>query len=65
MLVDIHVLGSPGPIRLVVDKTDLVQDVIESALHVYDVQKRQPALGLSYQPFMLYCKAPEFEGELY
>ncbi|BBN05737.1 hypothetical protein MPTK1_3g15560 [Marchantia polymorpha subsp. ruderalis] len=61
MLVDIHVLGSPGPIRLVVDKTDLVQDVIESALHAYDVQKRQPALGLSYQPFMLYCKAPEFE----
>ncbi|KAG6541328.1 hypothetical protein Mapa_017270 [Marchantia paleacea] len=62
MLVDIHVLGSPGPIRLVVDKNEFVQHVIESALQTYDMQKRQPALGLSHQPFMLYCQAPEFEA---
>ncbi|KAL2634801.1 hypothetical protein R1flu_006280 [Riccia fluitans] len=62
ILVNVNMHQSPGPIRLVVDRKELVHHVIELALQAYDDQRRQPPLSLSHRRFILYCQSSEFEA---
>lgn len=64
ILVSVNVLGSPGPLRIVVDKNDSVQETVDFALRRYTAQKRLPALVEPTACFGLYCRNPDFEGIL-
>ncbi|PON73022.1 hypothetical protein PanWU01x14_061720 [Parasponia andersonii] len=55
MLICVTVLGSAGPIRLVVDEDELVASVICAALKSYARQGRLPVLGSDLSGFLLYC----------
>ncbi|KAJ9172990.1 hypothetical protein P3X46_016169 [Hevea brasiliensis] len=54
-LITINVLGSAGPIRLVVNEDDLVAGVIDTALKTYSREGRLPVLGSDIKNFLLYC----------
>lgn len=60
MLVTVTVLGSPGPLRFLVDKNDKVARVIEMALRVYARQGRLPALNT--KSVELYCHNGDFKA---
>ncbi|CAM6120516.1 unnamed protein product [Calypogeia fissa] len=62
ILVSVSVLGSPGPLLLVVDKNDSVKHTVDFALRRYAAQKRQPALADPASCFCLYCLNPDFEA---
>ncbi|CAI0450911.1 unnamed protein product [Linum tenue] len=53
-LVIVNVLGSTGPIRLVVKEDDAVAAVIESTLRAYAKEGRLPGLGSDVTKFVLY-----------
>ncbi|CAI0451500.1 unnamed protein product [Linum tenue] len=53
-LVIVNVLGSTGPIRLVVKEDDAVAAVIESTLRAYAKEGRLPGLGSDVTDFVLY-----------
>ncbi|MED6180397.1 hypothetical protein PIB30_009746 [Stylosanthes scabra] len=55
ILVTINILGSSGPIRLVVNETDLVSRVIETSLKSYAKEDRLPQLGFDATNFFLCC----------
>ncbi|POO03819.1 hypothetical protein TorRG33x02_001230 [Trema orientale] len=55
MLICVTVLGSAGPIRLVVDEDEPVVSVIGAALKSYARQGRLPVLGSDLSGFLLYC----------
>ncbi|KAK4753834.1 hypothetical protein SAY87_001938 [Trapa incisa] len=54
ILVSITVMGSAGPIRIVVDEADLVEAVIGTALKSYAREGRLPILGSNLDDFLLY-----------
>ncbi|XP_052176302.1 uncharacterized protein At4g22758-like isoform X2 [Diospyros lotus] len=55
LLISITVLGSAGPIRLVVQEDELVAGVIGTALKSYSREGRLPVLGSDLNDFDLYC----------
>ncbi|XP_057537130.1 uncharacterized protein LOC130814891 [Amaranthus tricolor] len=55
LLVIINVLGSVGPLRIVVNEDDLVERVIDSALKLYSKEHRLPILVSDPTKFLLYC----------
>ncbi|EFJ06549.1 hypothetical protein SELMODRAFT_448736 [Selaginella moellendorffii] len=60
MLVTVTVLGSPGPLRFLVDKADTVGRVVDTALRVYAREGRLPLL--SKQLVELYCDNGDFKA---
>ncbi|KAK9064594.1 hypothetical protein SSX86_015976 [Deinandra increscens subsp. villosa] len=54
ILIKIDVLGSSGPIRLVVHEDTIVAAVIETALKSYAHEGRFPVLGTDSNDFFLY-----------
>ncbi|KAL7000932.1 hypothetical protein U1Q18_002084 [Sarracenia purpurea var. burkii] len=55
LLISITVIGSPGPIRFVVNEGELVAAVIETTLKSYAREGRLPILGSDLNNFLLYC----------
>ncbi|KAE9601067.1 hypothetical protein Lal_00024100 [Lupinus albus] len=54
-LININVLGSVGPIRFVVNETELVTTVIDTTLKLYAREGRLPVLGNDINEFYLHC----------
>lgn len=61
-LITVNVLGSAGPLRFVVNETDLVAGVIDTALKSYAREGRLPVLGSDVNGFVLYCADAGFNG---
>ncbi|CAM8959050.1 unnamed protein product [Rhodiola kirilowii] len=59
ILISVKVVGSAGPIRLIVNEDDVVADVVEKALKIYACQGRLPVLGSNVKDFQLFCPAAE------
>ncbi|KAF4364259.1 hypothetical protein F8388_000211 [Cannabis sativa] len=60
MLISISFIGSPGPMKLLVDEDELVISVIRTALKYYAQQQRRPILGTNVHDFILYY--PNFDS---
>lgn len=58
-LITISVLGSAGPIRVVVTEGETVTAVIAAVLRSYAREGRLPALGSAASDFLLYCAGSE------
>jgi hypothetical protein len=54
MLISISVVGSAGPLRFLVNKNELVGEVIRTALKSYASEGRLPVLGFNHDEFLLY-----------
>ncbi|KAI4379078.1 hypothetical protein MLD38_005417 [Melastoma candidum] len=54
-LISVTVLGSAGPIRLVVKEEQHVGAVIDTVLKSYAREGRLPVLGSNLDEFLLYC----------
>ncbi|XP_059452376.1 uncharacterized protein At4g22758-like [Corylus avellana] len=61
-LITVNVLGSAGPLRFVVNESDLVAAVIDTALKSYAREGRLPVLGSDVNDFVLYCADAGFEA---
>ncbi|XP_062152901.1 uncharacterized protein At4g22758-like [Alnus glutinosa] len=61
-LITVNVLGSAGPLRFVVNETDLVAGVIDTALKSYAREGRLPVLGSDVNGFVLYCADAGFNA---
>ncbi|XP_031490912.1 uncharacterized protein At4g22758-like [Nymphaea colorata] len=55
LLVMIFVMGSAGPLKMVVKEEDKVGDVVAAALKLYAREGRLPALGCKASQFELHC----------
>eukprot|EP00246_Nothoceros_aenigmaticus_P017347 TRINITY_DN8427_c0_g1_i1.p1 TRINITY_DN8427_c0_g1~~TRINITY_DN8427_c0_g1_i1.p1 ORF type:complete len:225 (-),score=34.94 TRINITY_DN8427_c0_g1_i1:416-1090(-) len=62
LLVNVNVLGSPGPLRFLVDADESVHRVIEMALRAYAREDRLPILGTSSSQYELYCSCYDSEA---
>ncbi|CAH1413447.1 unnamed protein product [Lactuca virosa] len=54
LLITVNVLGSPGPLRLLVNQDDTVSTVIDLSLKLYARGGRLPVLGSDFKNFLLY-----------
>merc|ERR1712137_411597 len=61
-LITVNVLGSAGPMKLVVKEGDEVAGVIHAALCAYARQGRLPLLGSDADSFHLYCANTGFDA---
>lgn len=61
-LVTVTVVGSAGPIRVVVREGELVSNVIVMVLRSYHREGRRPILGFDINTFLLYCSNSRSEG---
>ncbi|KAL7606266.1 hypothetical protein Lser_V15G19858 [Lactuca serriola] len=55
LLITVNVVGSSGPLRLVVNEDDKVSTVMDSSLKLYARSGRLPILGSDFKDFMLYA----------
>lgn len=62
ILIKINVVGSAGPIRVVVDEEAAVAAVIETALKSYARESRLPVLGTKCTDFFLYTPIAGTQG---
>ncbi|KAI3813446.1 hypothetical protein L1987_18171 [Smallanthus sonchifolius] len=54
VLITVNVLGSPGPLRLLVNMDDTVSTVLDSSLKLYARGGRLPILGSDFKNFVLF-----------
>ncbi|KAL4568844.1 hypothetical protein LXL04_024461 [Taraxacum kok-saghyz] len=54
VLITVNVVGSPGPLRLLVNQDDTVSTVVDSLLKLYACGGRLPILGSDFNNFLLY-----------
>ncbi|KAJ9564280.1 hypothetical protein OSB04_000246 [Centaurea solstitialis] len=64
VLITVNVIGSPGPLRLLVNEDDTVSTVIESSLKLYARGGRLPVLGSDFKNFILYPSNARSDGTL-
>ncbi|CAI9259471.1 unnamed protein product [Lactuca saligna] len=62
LLITVNVLGSPGPLRLLVNQDDTVSTVIDSSLKLYARGGRLPVLGSDFKNFLLYTSNAPSDG---
>lgn len=62
LLITVNVLGSPGPLRLLVNQDDTVSTVIDSSLKLYARGGRLPVLGSDFKNFLLYTSNATSDG---
>ncbi|KVI02767.1 hypothetical protein Ccrd_018943 [Cynara cardunculus var. scolymus] len=62
VLITVNVIGSPGPLRLLVNEDDTVSTVIESSLKLYARGGRLPILGSDFKNFVLYVSNARSDG---
>lgn len=62
-LITVNVIGSCGPLRLIVSEKDRVSGVIDAALRLYAREGRLPALGSDINGFLLYPASAGFNGD--
>lgn len=62
-LITVSVIGSCGPIRLIVSEKDRVSGVIDAALRLYAREGRLPALGSDFNGFLLYPANAGLNGD--
>ncbi|XP_058754714.1 uncharacterized protein LOC131627871 [Vicia villosa] len=55
MLISINIVGSSGPLIIMVNEDDVVCDVIDKAFKLYARQERLPALKSNISDCVLYC----------
>lgn len=63
-LITVNVVGSPGPIKLVVNEDSLVVEVIDTVLKTYAREERLPILGSNPNNFLLYCANAGIDGTI-
>jgi len=61
-LITVTVVGSAGPIRVVVREGEVVSNVILMVLRSYEREGRRPILGFDNNVFLLYCSNSRSEG---
>lgn len=64
ILISINILGSSGPLLIVVKEDTVVSDVIETALKCYARHGRLPVLGSDATQFTLYCSNVVSQGKI-
>ncbi|CAK8538114.1 unnamed protein product [Lathyrus sativus] len=62
ILISINIVGSSGPLKIVVNKNDIVCDVIDKALKFYASQGRLPALKSDVSDYVLHCSNGVLDG---
>lgn len=63
ILISINIVGSSGPLTMVVNEDDAVCDVIEKSLKSYARQGRLPILGSDVTNFDIYCSNDVSDGK--
>jgi len=64
ILISINIVGSSGPLTIVVNEDDAVCDVIDKTLKSYARQGRLPILGSDATNFDIYCSNDVSDGKL-
>ncbi|PNX88956.1 hypothetical protein L195_g045071 [Trifolium pratense] len=64
ILISINIVGSSGPLTIVVKENDVVCDVIDKALKSYARQERLPILGSNVSDFAIYPSNDVSHGSL-
>ncbi|PIA26571.1 hypothetical protein AQUCO_09100033v1 [Aquilegia coerulea] len=63
ILITVNVLGSTGPLKLLVIEKEVVSKIIEIALRTYAREGRLPVLGSSdVNDFLLYSASPVYDA---
>ncbi|XP_058746503.1 uncharacterized protein LOC131619425 [Vicia villosa] len=64
ILISINIVGSSGPLTIVVNEDDVVCDVIDKALKFYTRQERLPALKSDASYYVLHCSNDDVSDAL-
>jgi len=65
ILISINIVGSSGPLTIVVNEDDVVCDVIDKSLKSYTRQGRLPILGSDATDFDIYCSNDVSDGKIF
>lgn len=62
LLITVNVIGSAGPLRLLVNEDDTVSTVIDASLKLYTRAGRLPLLGSDFKNFQLFSSDAPSDG---
>ncbi|KAL5102070.1 hypothetical protein RYX36_006397 [Vicia faba] len=65
ILISINIIGSSGPLTIVVNEVDAVCDVIDKVLKIYAHQERLPILKSDASECILHCPNDVFDGKIF
>lgn len=65
ILISINIVGSSGPLTIVVNEDDVVCDIIDKALKFYTRQGRLPTLKSDASHYVLHCSNGVSDGKIY